>query len=80
MASNPLIGTYRLVSWENKSVQDGQISRSLSKDTAGCIMCNQDGYMPVAIMSPHRLKCSLKSAVATSNALKGSRLTVKRRG
>ena len=50
MASNPLIGTYRLVSWENKSVQDGQISHALSKDPAGCIMCNQDGYMPVAIM------------------------------
>ena len=56
MASNPLIGTWRLVSWENKSVEDGQISYPLGKDATGYIMYNEDGYMIVAIMSPHRLK------------------------
>ena len=55
-ASNPLIGTWRLISWENKSVEDGQISYPLGKDAAGYIMYNQDGYMFVAIMSPYRLK------------------------
>jgi Lipocalin-like domain len=56
MASNPLIGTWRLISWENKSVEDGQISYPLGKDATGYIMYNEDGYMFVAIMSPYRLK------------------------
>jgi hypothetical protein len=57
MVSNPLIGTWRLVSWENRSVEeDGQISYPLGKGATGYIMYNQDGYMFVAIMSPHRLK------------------------
>jgi hypothetical protein len=55
MASNPLIGTWRLVAWENRSV-DGQISYPLGKDAVGYIMYNQDGYMFVAIMGPNRLK------------------------
>jgi lipocalin-like protein len=54
MASNPLIGTWRLISWENKSVEDGQISYPLGKDATGYIMYNEDGYMFVAIMSPYR--------------------------
>src|SRR3712207_564830 len=56
MASNPLIGTWRLLSWENRSVEDGQISYPLGKDAEGYIMYNQDGYMSVAIMSPYRPK------------------------
>jgi hypothetical protein len=53
--SNPLIGTWRLVSWENRSV-DGQVSYPLGKDAVGYITYNQDGYMFVAIMSSYRLK------------------------
>jgi Lipocalin-like domain len=45
MTPNPLIGTWRLVSWENRSLVDGQISYPLGKDAAGYIMYNQDGYM-----------------------------------
>jgi hypothetical protein len=56
MASNPLIGTWRLISWENRSVVDGQVSYPLGKDAVGYIMYNQDGYMFVAIMGPNRLK------------------------
>jgi Lipocalin-like domain len=56
MESNPLIGTWRLISWENRSVEDGQISYPLGEDATGYIMYNQDGYMFVAIMSPYRLK------------------------
>src|SRR5688500_3567943 len=56
MTPNPLIGTWRLVSWENRSLVDGQISYPLGKDAAGYIMYNQDGYMFVAIMGPNRLK------------------------
>ncbi len=48
MASNPLIGTWRLISWENRSVVDGQVSYPLGKDAVGYIVYNQDGYMFVA--------------------------------
>jgi hypothetical protein len=56
MASNPLIGTWRLLSWENRSVEDGQLSYPLGKDATGYIMYNDDGYMFVAIMAPNRLR------------------------
>ncbi len=52
---NPLIGTWRLVSWENRSV-DGQIIHPLGEDAVGYIMYNQDGYMFVAIMRSDRPK------------------------
>jgi lipocalin-like protein len=55
MTSNPLIGTWRLLSWENRSV-DGQISYPLGKDAVGYILYSQDGYMFVAIMRPNRLR------------------------
>jgi hypothetical protein len=55
MPSNPLIGTWRLLSWENWRV-DGQISYPLGKAAVGYIMYNPDGYMFVAIMSPNRMK------------------------
>jgi hypothetical protein len=56
MASNPLIGTWRLVSWENRSVVDGEVSYPLGKDAVGYIMYSQNGYMSVAIMRPDRAK------------------------
>ena len=56
MVSNPLIGTWRLLSWENRSVEDGQVSYPLGKDATGYIMYNDDGYMFVAIMAPNRLR------------------------
>jgi hypothetical protein len=56
MASNPLIGTWRLVSWENRSLVDEQVSYPLDKDAVGYIMYNEDGYMFVAIMGPYRPK------------------------
>ena len=52
--TNPLIRTWRLVSWDNRSVIDGQVSYPLGKDAAGYIMYNPDGYMFVAIMGPNR--------------------------
>ena len=54
MASNPLIGTWRLVSWENRSLADGQVSYPLGEDAVGYIIYGQDGYMSVAIMTPER--------------------------
>jgi hypothetical protein len=55
MTSNPLVGTWRLISWENRSA-DGQISYPLGEHAVGYIMYNQDGYMSVAIMRPDRAK------------------------
>ena len=55
MASNPLIGTWRLISWENRDT-DGHFSYPLGKDAVGYIMYNPDGYMFVAIMRPERAK------------------------
>ena len=55
MTSNPLIGTWRLLSWENRDA-DGHISYPLGKDAVGYIIYNPDGYMFVAIMRPERAK------------------------
>ena len=56
MASNPLVGTWRLVSWENRSVGDGEVSHPLGKDAVGYIMYGPDGYMSVAISRPDRAR------------------------
>jgi hypothetical protein len=56
VTSNPLIGTWRLISWENRSLVDGQISYPLGEDATGYIMYNDDGYMFVAIMGSNRLR------------------------
>ena len=72
MTSNPLIGTWRLLSWENRRVEDGQVSYPLGKDATGYIMYNDDGYMFVAIMAPHRLRFTsddLLSATKEEEAL-----------
>jgi hypothetical protein len=43
MASNPLIGTWRLLSWETRSLVDGRVSYPLGEDAVGYIMYGQDG-------------------------------------
>ncbi len=58
MTSNPLIGTWRLVSWENRD-ESGQVSYPLGEDALGYIIYNADGYMFVAIMSSGRTKFAL---------------------
>jgi hypothetical protein len=42
--SNPLVGTWRLISWHNRSA-DGTISHPLSEDAVGFIVYTADGYM-----------------------------------
>jgi hypothetical protein len=54
MAFNPLVGTWRLVSWENRSVIDGRVSYPLGQDAVGYIMYGEDEYMSVTIMRPDR--------------------------
>jgi hypothetical protein len=53
MRQNPLIGTWRLVSWQNRSAE-GRINYPLGEDAVGYIMYNADGYMFVAIMRRDR--------------------------
>ena len=53
MSSNPLVGTWRLLSWETRSA-DGEISYPLGRDAVGIIVYTDDGYMFVAIMRPDR--------------------------
>ncbi len=69
MTSNPLIGTWRLVSWENRDA-DGQISHPLGEDAVGYIMYSPDGYMSVAIMRPDRTKFAAGDLLSGSEAEK----------
>ena len=69
MTTNPLIGTWRLISWENRSI-DGQISYPLGQDAVGYIMYTQDGYMCVAIMRPHRTPFAAGDLLGGSSAEK----------
>ena len=66
MASNPLIGTWRLLSWENRSVQGAQVSYPLGKDATGYIMYNEEGYVFVAIMAPLHLRVAADDLLATT--------------
>jgi Lipocalin-like domain len=54
MTSNPLTGTWRLISWDIRSVDGQKISYPLGKDAVGYIIYTQDGYMSVAISRPNR--------------------------
>jgi len=65
MTANPLIGAWRLISWENRSL-DGRASYPFGQDAVGYIMYNQDGYMFVAIMRPNR------AHFASGDLLRGS--------
>jgi hypothetical protein len=53
MSSNPLVGTWRLLSWENRTL-DGEVSRPLGDHASGYIAYTEDGYVFVAIMGPAR--------------------------
>ena len=56
MAPNPLVGTWRLVSWENRSVVDGRVSYPLGEAAVGYIMYGEDGHVSVTISRPDRAK------------------------
>jgi hypothetical protein len=53
MTADPLVGTWRLISWENRTA-DGRISYPVGTDPLGYIIYSEDGYMFVAIMRPNR--------------------------
>jgi hypothetical protein len=57
MTADPLVGTWRLISWENRTA-DGRISHPLGTDLLGYITNSEDGYMFVAIMRANRRRFS----------------------
>jgi hypothetical protein len=65
MSPDPLIGTWRLISWENRRA-DGRITYPLGKDAVGYIIYNRDGYMFVAIMGPNRINFRVGDLLAGS--------------
>ena len=57
MTADPLMGTWRMISWENRTA-DGRISYPIGTDPLGYITYSADGYVFVAIMRPNRRKFS----------------------
>jgi len=53
MATNPLLGTWRLISYEART-GDGAVSYPLGKNPSGFILYSEDGYMSVTMMSANR--------------------------
>lgn len=53
MSSNPLVGTWRLLSWENRTL-DGEVSHPLGGGASGYIAYTEHGYVFVAIMAAGR--------------------------
>jgi Lipocalin-like domain len=50
MDGNPLVGTWRLVSWVSRDA-DGQVSHPFGRDPLGYLIYTADGYMS-AILTP----------------------------
>jgi hypothetical protein len=55
MTSNPLVGAWRLISWENRSL-DGRVSYPFGEDAVGYLTYSRDEYMFVAMMRPDRVE------------------------
>ena len=53
MVEHSLVGTWRLVAWENRDAQ-GQVTWPLGHDARGYIIYTADGYMSVQIMAASR--------------------------
>src|SRR6478672_4647968 len=53
MNANELVGTWRLVRWENRDA-DGTVAYPMGRDAQGYIMYNPDGYMSVIITRADR--------------------------
>lgn len=53
MDANPLVGTWRLVSWESRD-DDGRVSYPFGHDVAGYLIYTDDGYMSATLMPANR--------------------------
>ena len=71
MSSNPLVGTWRLISWETRT-PEGEVSYPLGKDAAGYLTYTEDGYVFVAIMRPGRTPFTSADLLSGSTAERAS--------
>jgi Lipocalin-like domain len=69
MSSNPLVGTWRLLSWENRTL-DGEVSHPLGEKASGYIAYTEDGYVFVAIMGAGRRPFAAGDLLSASGAEK----------
>ena len=61
MRDNPLLGTWRLVSWENRDAA-GQVTYPLGPDAIGYLGYSADGYMFAHLMAANRPPLATKNA------------------
>lgn len=66
MTSNPLVGTWKLVSFETRG-PDGRTHYPLGKDPVGYIAYAEDGYMHVAMMKADRPRITADMLSLASN-------------
>ena len=67
MKNNNLVGTYDLVSWENRH-ESGDITYPLGPDAKGVISYSPDGFVFVHIMANNRKKHSAADLFGGSNS------------
>jgi hypothetical protein len=65
MTDNPFLGTWRLISWENRDA-DGQLGYPLGPDALGYLTYTADGYIFAQIMAAER------APLATQNPFGGA--------
>ena len=53
LSENPLVGAWRLVSWETRA-DEGSIDYPLGRDAVGLLIYTDDGHMAVSISRPSR--------------------------
>ena len=69
MVDNPLVGTWRLVSWVNVSAR-GAVTRPWGDDAVGVITYTPEGYMSVTVTRPGRPRFATVDLLAGSSAEK----------
>lgn len=67
MKNNSIVGTYDLVSWENR-YESGAITYPLGPDAIGVISYSPDGFLFVHIMANNRNKHSLSDLFSGKNS------------
>ncbi len=65
MTDNPFLGTWRLISWENRD-QAGELGYPLGPEAVGYLSYTADGYVFAQIMAPER------TPLATQNPFGGT--------
>ncbi len=66
MTSKPLIGTWSLISWQTRNVNDQKLSYPFGKHPVGYLMYSADGYMSVAIMRSNRVEFAARDLLLGS--------------